>query len=54
VEVNHPADETALVQQLEFQADTVRERLFASSHHDGRDEQVILVDQPGLGDVVAE
>src|SRR5215203_3674144 len=48
VEVKHAIDETAFVQQFELQADIVGEGLFAASHHDGRDEQVPLVDQPGL------
>jgi hypothetical protein len=46
--MNHAVAETAFVQQLELQADTVGEGLLAASHHDGRDEQVVLVDQPGL------
>src|SRR6266540_6727923 len=48
VEVNHAVAETALVQQLELQARTPGEELFAASHHDGREEQVALVDQPRL------
>src|SRR5436309_3393502 len=48
VEVNHAVAETALVQQFELQADTAGKGLYAASHHDGRYEQVELVDQPGL------
>jgi hypothetical protein len=48
VKVNHAVSETAFVKQLELQEDIVGERPFAASHHDGRDEQVVLVDQPGL------
>src|SRR4051794_5903884 len=48
VEVNHAVAEAALVEELELQADMVGEGLFAASHHDGREEQVALVDQPGL------
>jgi hypothetical protein len=47
-EVNHAVAETAFVQQFELQADIVGEELFATSHYDGRDKQVPLVDQPGL------
>ena len=47
VEVNHAVAETAFVQQLELQADVVGEGPVAASHHDRRDEQVALVDQPG-------
>src|SRR5215203_1640188 len=48
VEVNHAVAETAFVQQFELQADIVGEGLFAASHHYRREEQVALVDQPGL------
>ena len=48
VEVNHAVAETAFVQQLERQADVVGKGPLAAAHHDGRDEQVALVDQPGL------
>ena len=48
MEVHHAVAETAFVQQFKLQADIVGERLFAASHHDGREEQVALVDQPGL------
>src|SRR5215469_10954231 len=48
VEVHHAVAETAFVQQLKLQANVVGERLFAASHHDGCEEQVALVDQPGL------
>jgi hypothetical protein len=48
VQVNHPVAETPLVQQLEPHADTPGQRSLAAPHHDGRDDQVALVDQPGL------
>src|SRR6266545_7211980 len=48
VKMNHAVAETAFVQEFEPQADIVGEGLFAASHHDGGDEQVVLVDQPGL------
>ena len=48
MEVHNTVAETAFVQQFEFQAEIVGEGPFASSHHDRRDEQVALVDQPGL------
>jgi hypothetical protein len=48
VEVHHTLAESAFVQQFELQADIVGEERVAASHHDGRDEQVDLVDQPGL------
>ena len=46
--MNQAVAETVFVQQFELQADIVGEELFAASHHDGRDEQVALVDQPRL------
>jgi hypothetical protein len=46
--MNHAVGETAFVQQFEVEADLVGESLVASSHYDGRDDQVDLVDQPGL------
>src|SRR5215218_741253 len=48
VEVNHAALETAFVQQFELQADVAGEMPFTATNHDGRDEQVTLVYQPGL------
>ena len=46
-EVDHAVAETAFVQQLEVQPDVVGQRPLAAPHHDRRDEQVALVDQPG-------
>src|SRR5215211_2121689 len=46
-QVDHAIAETAFVQQFEPHANIVGEGWLASSHHDGRDEQVALVDQPG-------
>ena len=46
--MNHAAAETALVDQLEVHTHIVGEGLFASSDHDGADEQLLFVDQPGL------
>src|SRR5215217_2756734 len=54
VEVNYAAFETAFVQQFELHADVVGEGAFTASHYDGRDEQVPLVDQPGLDRVSGE
>src|SRR5207248_3765196 len=48
VEVNRAAAETAFLQQLELLMEIAGKRPFAASHHDGRQEQVALVDQPGL------
>jgi len=45
VEVNHAVAETAFVQQFELQEGTVGKGLFAASHHDGRDDQMAIVDQ---------
>src|ERR671910_2172880 len=53
-EVDHAVAETALVQQLQLQADTVGEGLLAASDHDGCDEQLAFVDQPGLERVAGE
>jgi hypothetical protein len=47
VEVDHAAAETAFVEQLQLQVDIVGEGPFATSHHDGRDQQLELVDQTG-------
>jgi hypothetical protein len=47
VEVNHAVAEMAFVPQFERQADIVGEELFAA-YHDGLDELVPPVDQPGL------
>jgi hypothetical protein len=44
VEVHHAIAETAFVPELELQADIVGEGRLAASHHDGREEQVTLVD----------
>ena len=48
VEVDHAVAETVLVQQFEVEADVSGERPLSASYHDGHDEQVPLVDQPGL------
>src|SRR5450756_2025467 len=48
VEVNHAAAEAAYVQQLKLHVGVAGQGLLAASDHDGRDEQVALVDQPGL------
>src|ERR671911_884948 len=53
-EVDHAVAETALVQQLELQADIVGEELLAASDHDGCDEQLAFVDQPGPERVAGE
>jgi FAD binding domain/Aromatic-ring hydroxylase, C-terminal len=47
-EVDHAVAETAFVQQFELQPDIVGQGPISTSHHDGCDEQVALVDQPGL------
>src|SRR5689334_6522412 len=54
VEVNHTVAETSFVQQLELQANIAGEGRCAASHHDGREEQVALVDQAGLDRVGGE
>ena len=46
-EVGHPVAEPALVHQLELHTDAGRKRLGAASDHDRRDEELVLVDQPG-------
>jgi hypothetical protein len=53
-EVHDVVAETALVLQFETEADIVRQGLLAASHHDGRDEQVTLVDEPGSERVSSE
>src|SRR5262249_14707318 len=47
VEVDHAVAEAALVQQLQRQADIGGEGRCAASHQDGRDEQVVVVHEPG-------
>ena len=46
--MNHAVAEAAFIQQFELEADLVGESLDPSSHHDGRDDQMDLVDHPGL------
>src|SRR5215207_10418426 len=53
-EVDHAVAETAFVEEFKLQADIVGERLLAASHHDGCDEQVAFIDQPGLERVAGE
>jgi hypothetical protein len=45
VEVDHPAGESALVQQLELHSDVVGQCLLAAPHHDGMKQEVVVVDQ---------
>ncbi len=47
MQVHHAVAEPAFVHQLEVNAHIVREVPRTAAHHDGRDEQVDLVDQPG-------
>jgi len=46
--MNHAVFEAALVQQFELQANVVGQGPLAASDQDGREEQMALVDQPGL------
>src|SRR2546423_840696 len=49
VEVNGAVAEPALVQQLEVHPDIVAgQGTLAASHHDGHEEQLVLVDEPSL------
>src|SRR3989440_7808084 len=48
VEVHHAVAEAAFVQQFEVEANMVGEGLFAASHYDRRDDEMVLVDQLGL------
>ena len=48
MEVNEAIAETTFAEKVEVQADTVRKGPRAASDHDGRDEQVVLVDQAGF------
>jgi 2-oxo-4-hydroxy-4-carboxy--5-ureidoimidazoline (OHCU) decarboxylase len=43
MELNDAVAETAFAEQLELDADAVGERLLATAHDDGREEQVELV-----------
>jgi len=46
--VDDSVAESPFIQQFELQANVVRKGLFAASYHDGRYEQVQVVDEPGL------
>jgi hypothetical protein len=46
MQMDHAVAESALVQQLESQADIVGQGWIASSNHDGGEEQMTLVDEP--------
>jgi hypothetical protein len=46
--MDHAIAESALVQQLKLQPDIVRQGWIASSHNDGGEEQMTLVDPPEL------
>ena len=46
VQMDHAVAESAFVEQLKLQPDIVRQRWIASSHNDGGEEQMTLVDQP--------
>ena len=46
VEVYHAITETAFIQPFEIQVNVVGEGQFAASHHNGREDQMIFVDQP--------
>jgi hypothetical protein len=49
-----PLPKRRWVQQLEPQADIAREGSFAAPHQDGQEEQMALVDQPGLDRLTGE
>ena len=46
-QVHHAVAEPALIQQFELKPDPVGEEGLAAAHHDGPDEQLVLVHQPG-------
>src|SRR6476646_7067760 len=46
-EEDRAAAETALFQQLQLQADALRQSVLAASDQDGREEELELVDKPG-------
>jgi hypothetical protein len=48
MEMDHAVAESALVQQLKSQADVVRQGGTATSHSDGGEEQMALVNQTEL------
>ncbi len=54
MEMNDAVPESAFVQQLELQTDIVGEGPRAASHHDGREEQMTLIDQPGRDRLAGE
>lgn len=53
-EVHDTFAESAIVQQLEVGASVAGQRGLASAEQDGTDEQVALIDQPGLESVRRE
>src|SRR5688572_20490418 len=48
MEMDHAVTESALVQQLEPEADVAGQRWIAASHNDGGEKQMALVDQTEL------
>src|SRR5205085_4506688 len=46
-QVHHAVAEAPLVEQIQLDVDAVRQRPLAAAHHDGREEQLHLVDEPG-------
>src|SRR5436190_23607824 len=48
LEVDGAVAKTAFVQQLELDVNVVGESAFAGPHHDGNEEEAVLVDQPSL------
>jgi hypothetical protein len=54
VEVDNAAGEAALTQQFQLHAAAVGESPVGAAHDDGRDEQMVLVEQPGLHHLAGE
>ena len=47
-EVHNTVAESAFIQQLEVRASAAGQRGLASAEEDGTDEQMVLINQPGL------
>lgn len=54
MEMTDTVAETALVLQLQLYAHTDGQKARAASHRDGRDERMVLDDEPGLDRVGSE
>jgi hypothetical protein len=52
--MNDAVFEAALIEQLELRADVVRQGAFAATDHDRAEEEMALVNQPGVDRLAGE